>query len=299
MQERIATIYEELYSGVKNKHYFANKFNVTTKTIENTIAKIEDIIYDKKLSAYRFATLLPKYIHHNLVVRLLQNSISNEIAKDDFLTISNILKENKEILLPMIPTQVLSSLTKKLIMLEVAICSNCIIKVEYISNKKPMEIKYIKPHKINTSENSYYLYGSYDEQNKNNIGEYRSFAVNSMHNITPVEWLKGEKFFIEGIGNAYGMITKEKFVTLKLTASAANYFKRERQFSKEQYDFILEEADGAVVMKMYYNNLQEVIKLVQQWMPYICIENNPNLAQKVYRIIQKNMDVLLKNYEEA
>ncbi|BDY14006.1 helix-turn-helix transcriptional regulator [Hydrogenimonas cancrithermarum] len=294
MENRIKGIYEALYEGVKNKQYFAQRYNVTTKTIENTVAKTEgDVIYDRKLGGYRFAFLLPKYIPHDLLVELLQNSIGNETAKHDFLTLSRLLKEREGVHLPMIPTSLVSSLTRKLIMLEVAIRSNCVIKVNYVGNEKPMEEKYIRPHRINTSENSYYLYGSYDARNKKNIGEYRSFAVNSMHDIAPVEWVKGESFFMEGTGNAYGVITKERFVMLKLTGNSANYFKRERQFSKEQFDFIAEETDGTVLMKMYYNNLQEVIKLVQQWMPHMIVDESAPERTEVYAAIKANFDKLV------
>jgi len=293
MEKRIKGMYEALYHGVKSKQYFAERYGVTTKTVENTVTKTGgDIVYDRKLGSYRFASLLPAYIPHNLLVSLLQNSISNETAKHDFLTLTRFLKEQEEIILPMIPTSIMSSLTQKLIMLEVAIRSNCIIKINYTGNEKPLEEKFIRPHRVNTSENSYYLYGSYDGRNGKNIGEYRSFAVNSMHDIAPIEWVKGEIFFIEGTGNAYGIITKEKFVMLRLSGNAANYFKRERQFSKEQFDFVQEETDGTVLMKMYYNNIQEVVKLVQQWMPYIKVDSDMRIAENIYGAIHQNMKKL-------
>ena len=296
MTQRISDIYKELYSGVKSKTYLAEKFKVTTKTIENTIAKTHNVIvYDRKLGGYRFSSLLPNYIPYDIIISLLQNSISNEIAKQDFATISRIIKNEKDAYIPMIPTSTLSSLSKKLIMLELAIKTNCIIKIDYQGNKKPLEEKYIKPHRINTSDNSYYLYASYDKKNINNIGEFRSFAVNSIYKINPIEWIKGEVFYIDIIGNAYGIIDKEKFVTLRLIKNAANYFKRERQFSKEQFDFVAEEIDGTVIMKMYYNNIEEVVRLVQQWMPYILVDDSSLEKQEIYKIINKHYRKLISN----
>jgi len=293
MQNRIKSIYKELYNGVKSKKYFANLYGVTTKTIENTVAKMDDVVYDKKLSAYRFVSLLPKYIPHNLLIEFLQKSISNESAKEDFLTLSEMLKK-QDINLSMVSTSLVSPLTQKIIMLEVAIRSNCIIKMNYIGNTKPMEEKYIKPHKINTSDNSYYLYASYDNKNKKDVGEYRSFAINSIQDITPIEWVKDEQFLISGEGNAYGMIKKDKWVILHLTKSSANYFKRERQFSKEQFDFISEESDGRVVMKMYYNNIKEVIQLVQKWAPFIKVDDNVSEKEYIYKAIVDNIEQLTK-----
>lgn len=293
MENRINGIYEELYGGAKSKQYLAERYGVTTKTIENTVAKMEgEVVYDKKISGYRFASLLPKYILHNHLIALLQNSISNETSKHDFLKLSEILKQ-EHLALPLVPTEVMSPMTKKLIMLHIAIHTNCIIQISYTGNDKPIEEKYVRPHRINTSENSYYLYGSYDNRNQKSVGEYRSFAVNGIHKIAPVEWVKGESFFIEGEGNAYGLITKEKFTTLQLNGNSANYFKRERQFSKAQFDFISEEPDGSVLMKMYYNNIQEVVKLVQQWMPYISIQDTSDVKEEVYTAIQENLKKLI------
>lgn len=250
-----------------------------------------EVVYDKKLSGYRFASLLPKYIPHNLLIELLQNSISNETAKQDFLRVSEMLRQ-EPLSLPMIPTEAMSPMTKKLIMLEIAIHSNCVVEISYTGNDKSKEKKYVRPHRINTSDNSYYLYGSYDKKNKVNVGEYRSFAINSIHEIHPMEWIKGETFFIEREGNAYGIITKEKSVMLKLTGNSANYFKRERQFSKAQFDFVSEEPDGSVLMKMYYNNLQEVVKLVQQWMPFIAVEEGCPKRDEIYTAIKNNIHLL-------
>ena len=294
METRIKNIYGELYQGVKSKKYFAALYGVTTKTVENTIAKVtEDIVYDKKLGGYRFSSLLPKYIPHDIFFKLLQHSVSNEIVKHDFYTLSEMIKEKEDINLPMVPTSTVSSLAQKIIMLEVAIRSNCIIEIDYLGNDRPLEKKYIRPHKINTSENSYYLYGSYDKRNERDVGCYRSLAVNGMHTISPIAYVKEETFYMNGIGNAYGIITKEKSITLMLEGSSANYFKRERQFNKEQFDFISEEVDGSVLMKMYYNNLQEVVMLLQQWMPFISIEDTKKITEEVYAIIQKNTKRLM------
>jgi len=294
MQNRIKGIYEELYGGVKGKKYLADRFGVTTKTIENTVAKMEgEVVYDKKLGGYRFSSLLPRQIPHHRLIGLLQSSISNETARQDFLTLSSLLREQGKDNLPMIPTSAMSPMTRKLIMLEVAIRSNCIVRIDYTGNEKPMETKYVKPHRINTSENSYYLYGSYDGRNEKNIGEYRSFAVNGITEIEPVEWIKGETFYIESEGNAYGIITREKWVVLHLKGSAANYFKRERQFSRPQFDFVSEEPDNTVMMKMYYNNIIEVVKLIQQWMPYISIDEASPQKEKIYEKIRANIRQLI------
>ena len=295
MDKRIKRIYSELYKTPRKKKYLAELFDVNPKTIENTINKYpDDIVLDKELGAYRFKTLLPKYIPHDIFFTLFQGSIGNEIIKNDFLSLSKMINLEEDLNFPMIPTQGLSSLAQKIIMAEVAINSNCIVQLDYLGNSKPLEKKYIKPHKIIATGFTYYLYVSYDSRNQENIGAFRSLAFNGMHSLSPLEYLKNETFLMEGSGNAFGLISKEKSITLKLEAASANYFKREGQFNKENFDFISEEIDGSVIMKMYYNNIQEVVKLIQSWMPLISVHDNETITDEVYRTILENAKRLTK-----
>ena len=295
MEKRTIYIYRELYKGAQKKKALAELCDVTPKTIENTISKHEDdIVMDKTLGAYRFKNLLPKYIPHDVFFQLFKESIANEILKNDFAHLSQLIKQ-KDLDIPMIPTKGLSPLAQKIIMAEVAINTNCIVKLDYLGNSKPLETKYIKPHKIISTGATYYLYVSYAQQNEENIGAYRSLAFNGMHNLEAVAYLKNESFRVDGIGNAYGLITKEKSITLKLEAASANYFKREGLFTKENYDFISEEIDGSVIMKMYYNNIQEVVKLIQSWMPLITIKDNSEITQSVYDTIAQNTERLISH----
>ena len=299
MDKRIKNIYSELYKSPKKKKYLAELFDVNPKTIENTINKYtDDIILDKELGAYRFNNLLPQYIPLDIFFNLFQTSIGNEIIKNDFLSLSKMINLKEDLNFPMILTQGLSTLAQKIIMAEVAINSNCILKIDYLGNSKPLDSKYIKPHKIIATGFTYYLYGSYDEKNENNVGQSRSLAFNGMHSLSPVKYIKDGEFLMEGIGNAYGLINKEKHITLKLEAPSANFFKREGQFNKENFDFISEEIDGSVIMKMYYNNIQEVVKLLQSWMPLITIHDNPKITDEVYKIIFENTEKLTKNYKK-
>ena len=296
MDKRIKQIYSELYKEPKKKKELAELFKVTTKTIENTISRYsEEIILDKELGKYRFKNLLPLYIPHDIFFHLFQNSISNEIIKNDYFNFSKLINDTENINFPMLETQGLSRLAQKIIMAEVAINSNCIIKLEYLGNSKPMETKYIRPHKIITDQSTYYLYISYDDRNEENIGSFRSLAFNGMHNFIPVAYMKNKVFRIKGIGNAYGLITKEKYITLKLASASANYFKREGQFNKENFDFVSEEIDGSIIVKMYYSNIQEVVKLIQSWMPLISIYDTVEITQKVYDTINENTKRLTSN----
>ncbi len=289
MEKRIKHIYTELYGGIKTKAYFAELYGVTTKTIENTVAKSEgDIVFDRKLGGYRFSTLLPKYIPHDIFFRLLRNSISNEVIKQDFVFLAKKIQK-KELDLPLISTHTLSSMVQKIIMAEVAIRFNCVIQMRYLGNKGEVEDKFVRPHRINTSTSTYYLYGEYDARNPKNVGEMRSFAINGIQSILPIEYIKDGDFPQEGHGNAYGMISKERSVRLKLRGAAANNFKREGWSNKEVFDLLHEEADGSIVVLMYYNEIVEVTKLIHCWMPLITIRDERDITETIQEEIQNNI----------
>ena len=289
MDSRTEKIYQLLYEGCQSKAYLSEYFKVTTKTIENTIAKIShDVIYDKKLSAYRFSSLLPEYIPSKIFLEWIQQSVQHTVIKHDFTTFAKYQESLGEVDISLLPTHSLSSLLKKIIQLQLSITYNISLKMLYKGHDGITTTKYINPHKINTSLNSYYIYASYIEDNKKDIGEFRSFSLGGIVSLEAVRYVKEERFAIEGIGNAYGMIDKEQYITLKLTGKSSSYFKREGEFSQAQYSYICEEVDGSVLLKMYYNHTQEIVQLLQRWMPYIEIYDEGDVKEEVYREIEKS-----------
>jgi len=291
-------IYEELYSKVLAKEYLATKHKVSTKTIENTINGYlketpEDIVYDTKIAAYRFKNLLPHYIPYKVFFIYFESSIANKIIKEDFVFIGKVLNIQLDSNFPMIETASLSPLAQKLIKCTIAIKHNALLQIEYKGHKKDKQIKFVIPHKVTSTAYSYYLYGIYDKTNKENIGESRSFALTGMGSITPVKYVKDQKFDIGGVGNAYGMIDKENYTMLKLEGNAANFFKREGLFQEDIYDFVTEEADGSVIVKMYYSHLDEVVHLLQRWMPLIEINDSSTVTKKIYEKISENYRKLI------
>ena len=131
MNERIKTIYTYLYekSEYCTKAKLANILGVNPKTIENTLKPlIDEIIFDKTLERYRFNTLLPKYIPYKVFYKLFQDSIVNNIIKDDFLRIEETIDSSENAL--MIETNKLSNITQKIIMFNIAMNDNCILDIE-------------------------------------------------------------------------------------------------------------------------------------------------------------------------
>lgn len=294
MEQRIKKIYKELYTGIKTKNELANKIDVNIKTIESTINKYsEDIILDKTLGGYRFNSLLPSKIPNSSLFQLFQDSIENQMIRSDFLYLTKIVLSKEDINLPMIETKNLSNLVQKIITCNLAINSNCSLEINYFGNKGTLETKYIKPHQVFVDKNKYYLYSSYSKKNEKNIGEFRTLALNGISSIIQDEYIKNEPFAIDSKMNAYGLLDKEKYVILTLRDAAANFFKKEGMFNKDNYDFILEEIDGSINVKMYYTNIQEIISLLQHWMPYISISGE--IREKVYEQIKLNYEGFQKN----
>ena len=289
MGNRMTQLYIEIYKTPQNKEYFADLFGVTIKSIENLTKKYRnDIMYDRKLGKYRFEKLLPTHIPIKTFFEVFQNSIANQLVKNDILSIVNMISLYKTERSNMIKTDELSIFSQYIISCHVAIINNCTLKIEYTGNNKLRETKFIKPHHISSNGYTYYLYASYDKKNKKNIGEHRSFAFNSIHTIEGIEYLKDGILSIKGKGNAYGMVNKDKYVLLQLAPGAAAFFKRERQFEREEFEFITENFDESVSIKMYYNNTDEIKHLIQGWMPQIKIEKESDLKNKIYAEIQSH-----------
>lgn len=295
MNERVIKIYKVLFSDlICTKEILKDVLEVSSiKTVENNIKDIEDIEYDIKLRRYRFKNLLPKYIPNEVFFNIFKESIVNKLLKNDFLLlekdISSIKTNN------MICTEQLSVLAKKIIMFKNAIKDNCVLKVEYKKAGDKLDIKTIRPHTIFSNGFTYYVYITYDELNEKNIGEERTFAFNGIGRIEPIHYVNNQIFKKDQKGNAYGSFKKDKFVLLNLNKYSANFFKRELLFNDDAFEIIDEDlGNESITIKMYYNDIFEIEKIIQQWMPQIKIQNNSDLRDKIYLKIKNNMDKLIE-----
>ncbi len=284
-------INNQLFKKLCTKQELAHLFDVSTKTIENTIKTCDDIVYSKKLGSYHFKDLLPDFISYQNYFTLFKDSVANPIIQKDFLKIGASLhnKFNET----MIETSQLSELSKKIIKVEVAINHNCVLKVEYTGSNKPKEEKYIQPRQIFTNGSVYYLSLVYDKRNKEKIGEERQFAFNGIESIEPIEYLKEVTFRSEEEVNAFGTFKNAKTIRLKLQNAAANYFKREGLFETNSFRFLSELSTNEIEVEMRYNYKLEVIKLVQQWLPQITIVDNSDEAKEILEEIKKNYQTFI------
>ena len=291
MEARKIGIYNQLFKKLCSKQELADLFNVSTKTIENTIKTCDDIVYSKKLGSYHFKELLPDFISYENYFTLFKDSVANPIIQKDFLMIGASLhnKFNET----MISTSQLSELSKKIIKVEVAINHNCVLKVEYTGNDKSKEEKYIQPKQIFTNGSVYYLSLIYDKRNKEKVGKERQFAFNGIESIEPVEYLKDVTFRSDEEVNAFGSFKNAKTIRLKLQDAAANYFKREGLFETNNFRFLSELSSNAIEVEMRYNYKLEVIKLIQQWLPQITIADDSEEDQEILEDIKKNYQTFI------
>ncbi len=294
MESRKIGIYNQLFKKLCTKQELAELFDVSTKTIENTVKVCEDIVYSKKLGSYHFKDLLPNYISYQNYFTLFKDSVSNPIIKKDFLMIGASLhnKFNET----MISTSQLSELSRKIIKVEIAINHNCIIKVEYTGNNKQKEEKYIQPKQIFTSGSIYYLSLAYDKRNKEKIGEERQFAFNGIESIEPVEYLKDTMFRSKEDVNAFGCFKNARTIRLKLQDAAANFFKREGLFETNSFRFLSELTTNEIEVEMIYNYNLEVVKLIQQWLPQITIVDHSKEAQEIIEEIKRNYQTFIDSF---
>jgi hypothetical protein len=293
MKERITGIYNALFTQVCSKEYLSKQFEVSIKTIENTIKKDDNIIYSKKLGGYHFDNLLPSQISYHHYFYLFQDNLSNPILKRDMLTITSHFNSDAENM--MIDTGILSDLSKKIIQLNTAINHNCVVKIAYRGNNKPKEDKYIQAHQILTVGSIYYLYISYDKRNKVDIYQKRQLAFNSIESLEVVEYKKEESFRSNEAINSFGSYENASTITLRLHGSVAYFFKREGFFEKQNYKFLSEDSNNSIEMQMVYNNKIEVIKLVQEWMPQIQILNNSEESEAIRNEIRENYKAFIED----
>ena len=293
--KKVILIYEALYSNTETtKNNLAKVLSVSSiKTVESNIKDIEDIIYDINIKQYRFKNILPKYITINALNNIINNSIVNKLLKNDFKLLTNKVSSSTY---EMIDTSELSSLSKKLIIFTNAIKYNCVLKIDYKGLSKPLEEKFIEPRSYFTNGFTYYSYIKYNKRNEKNMGEDRTLAFNSIGNIEAIEYIKNGYFKKNTIGNAYGSFKKDKYILLYINNEAASFFKRELILNNSAFELIDEELDGvSITVKMYYNNIYEIVKLIKQWMPKISIFGNIKIKDDVYQIVKNDVNKFLEN----
>lgn len=288
LKEKEILIYSTLFAEIASKDQLASMLNVTTKTIENTVKQQSgNIKYSKKRKGYSFAEMMPEYISLENYIKAMGGTIESENVKKDLTSISQTISKDR-----LIPTKNLSLISQVIIKIQIAINHQCTLKLLYRAIGKSPEVKYVKPLQLVVSNGVHYLAGEYVEKNKVNVGEKRNFAINSILSLEKHEFLfpNENTAGTKATYTAFGEISKEKYAIISLDPSLANFFKREHQFAKEVYDFVSEDADGSVTMRVYYAKEIEVKRFLYQWMPEaaICEDEQPELRERIYAEIDED-----------
>lgn len=296
MNERIKDIYLKLYENnlLCTKENLASEYNVTIKTVENTIKPYsEEIQYDKKLKRYRFTNLLPKYIPYKIFYKIFKESINDEFLREDFFIIDNLINSDNDLF--MIETEKLSRMSKKIIMFTIAINNNCVLEVEYTTNGEEGYSRFIKPHTIFKDTFAYYCFVTYEKRNNEKVGELRSFRFDKIGEIKLVEYLENEIVKKEIYGNKFGEYKKDKYIILIFEKYCASFFKDAGLFDKPEYEVIVGLNSKNVTVKMYYRNLNlEVVSMLQRWMPQIKIHPDDPLKEDIEKKIEENCKLFLQ-----
>ena len=294
--KQITQILKELYRMPTGKEKLAEILDVkTTKTIENNILKYnkmnesidKEIIYDMTLRKYRFNTSLPSFVPSNVIFDYMSKHINNTYIKDDFTDVLYYITEEQKDKcdITLIPTKKLSPLLQKIIQIELSLKYNMSIKMNYMGNRGELEIKYIKPHHIYFNGYTHYMYASYHEDNIVNIDEMRTFSLNGIKSLE-FHNLENEILSRKVIGNAWGEFNNS--IILHVSGSAAKYFRRENILNDSQFDLISLEDDASLIIKMHYKNENDIINLMQKWMPNITIHKHTEVSDRIYQKIKEN-----------
>jgi len=297
MKNRIHTIITKLYTQPTSKNDFMEILGVSQKTVETTIKQynedinikknihVDEIVYDRKLGKYRFGVLLPTNIPYSIFLSYMKDNINDTILNDDFEDIIYNLELTKELSIPLIPTYHLSQLLKNIIKVKLAFVLNAVLEIEYIGLKQKLETKYIRPHCLVNTGYTHYLYASYDKKNDISIGEQRTFSLKGIKSIKLQE-LVAETLYKEIKGNAWGEY--DKSLILQMRGNAASFFKREKITNTEKFEFVSEEHDNSILIKMLYRKEEDIVQLIQQWMPHISIHKHSEVSDRIYQKIKEN-----------
>lgn len=139
------------------------------------------------------------------------------------------------------------------IKLQMAINHSCVLSIEY-TGYRGAEKKIIRPGKVFISNGAFYLAAVYDVKNRANIGEKRTFALNSIATIIQHSYVHNCDFRIFDDFNAFGSFEqKDQHINLLLKGNAAIHFLREG-LKGYKSEFIKQNIDNSIELKLFYRD---------------------------------------------
>jgi len=270
------------------------KFGVTQKSIQNYVKELQEktgLVKDKTKYYYpnefrnveihervQMSAALMIALYRQAIPELKESVLSNFKAlpkeHNAFLFDINFEEIENEILF----NQLVS-----------AIINNNAVSFDYTNKNSMSSQKNVYPLKVANMLGYWYLLG-YDLENE----KIKSFYIKSIDKLSILEESCLYEQEIKELSQSTSDIKSpwfsedKKSVLLKITGDAMLYLKRKNDATLD----IVKETDDHILVKMQYYNDTEILVFVKKWLPFITIEDNVPLKQKLQDILTES----LKNY---
>ena len=270
----------------------SDRFEVTQKTIQNYVKELQDksgLVKDKTKYYFpdefrnvdihervQMSTALMIALYKQAIPDLKESVISNfkELPKEYNAFLFDISFEEIEN----------ENLFNQIVN---AIINNLAVSFQYTNKKNVASAQNIYPLKVTNMLGYWYLVG-YDLKNE----KIKSYYIKSITDLSFLdESYLSEQMMQELAKRTFGMTSpwfceEEKSVLLKVTGEAMLYSKRK----KDSMLNTVEETDSHLLIKMKYYNDTEVLIFVKKWLPFITIEDNHMLKEKLQEILTKSLE---------
>lgn len=266
-------------------------FNVTPKTIQNYVKELcnnSGLVKDKTKYYFpnefrnidihervQMSTALMIALHKQAIPELKESVTSNfrELPKElnaflfdiNFETIEN---EN-------LFNQIVATIMDK-----------TAISFEYINKKNLSSSKNVYPLKVSNMLGFWYLL-AYDLEDE----KIKTFYIKSITDLTILNESYLSEQEMQSLSDKTSSITspwyssQEKKVLLRVTDDAMLYLKRQNNSKLKA----VEENSSELLIEMTYYNDIEVLTFVKRWLPFITIEDDETLKQKLQDILKTSL----------
>ncbi len=169
-----------------------------------------------------------------------------------------------------------------------AIINKLAVSFQYTNKENVSSVQNIYPLKVTNMLGYWYLVG-YDLTHE----KIKSYYIKSITDLSFLDESYLSEQMMQELAQSTSGITspwfceEEKSVLLKVTGEAMLYLKRK----KDSMFTTVEETDSHLLMQMKYYNDTEVLVFVKKWLPFVTIEENDMLKEK----LQKILTISLKN----
>ena len=278
--------------GSYSTRELSDRFGVTQKTIQNYVKELQEksgLVKDKTKYYFpdefrnvdieervQMSTALMIALYKQAIPELKESVISNfkELPKEHnaFLFDINFEEIENENLF----NQIINTIMHK-----------TAISFQYTNKENLTSRKNVYPLKVTNMLGYWYLMG-YDLESEN----IKSYYIKSISDLSNLEESFLSEQMMRELSQKTSSITspwyceEERNVLLKVSGDAMLYLKRKNDSTLN----IVEETDTHLLIKMTYYNDTEVLVFVKKWLPFITIEDNDILQEKLEKILTKSLE---------